>query len=106
MRDCATPNSLCQSACARTQACGGTPLQADPEELAHPRRQIEGGNVAGHAEQLHAEERHDVADDDPDQEHLSWDPEGCSCGDLGGEDSGDPIEVEFGCRALGRYETQ
>jgi len=25
-------------------------LQADPQELAHPPRQIEGGNVAGHGE--------------------------------------------------------
>jgi hypothetical protein len=41
-------------------------LQADPEELAHPRRQIESGNLAGHVEQLQPEERHDVADDDYD----------------------------------------
>ena len=27
----------------------GRPLQADPKELPHSRRQIEGGNVAGHA---------------------------------------------------------
>jgi hypothetical protein len=41
-------------------------LQADPEELPHPRRRVEGGNVAGHVEQLQAKERHDVADDDYD----------------------------------------
>jgi hypothetical protein len=29
-------------------------LQADPEKLPHPRRQIEGGNVAGHVEQFRA----------------------------------------------------
>ena len=38
-------------------------LEADPEELPHPRRQIEGGNVAGHVEQIRAEERQDVGDD-------------------------------------------
>jgi hypothetical protein len=48
-------------------------LQADPEELPYPGRQIEGGDVAGHAEQLQAEEWHDVADDDPDQEGLGRD---------------------------------
>jgi hypothetical protein len=31
--------------------------KAGPEELPHPRRQIEGGNVAGHAGQFQAEER-------------------------------------------------
>jgi hypothetical protein len=30
--------------------CGGRSLQADPEELPHPRRQIEGGYSAGHVE--------------------------------------------------------
>ena len=39
-------------------------LQADPEELPHPRRQVEGGNIAGHSEQFQAEQRHEVADDD------------------------------------------
>jgi hypothetical protein len=38
-------------------------LQADPEELRHPRRQIVGGNVTSHVEQLQAEERHDLVDD-------------------------------------------
>jgi hypothetical protein len=42
------------------------PLQVHPEELPHPRRQVEGGHVAGHVKQLQAEERHDVADDDHD----------------------------------------
>ena len=42
------------------------PLQTDPEELPDRCRQIEGGKVAGHVEQLQAKERHDVADDDPD----------------------------------------
>jgi hypothetical protein len=28
------------------------PLQTDPEELPHSRRQIEGGNAAGHVEQF------------------------------------------------------
>jgi hypothetical protein len=37
-------------------------LQADAEEVPHPRRQIEGGHVAGHVEQFQAEERHDVAE--------------------------------------------
>jgi hypothetical protein len=37
--------------------CQWRPLQANPEELPHPRRQIEGGNVAGHAGQFQAEER-------------------------------------------------
>jgi hypothetical protein len=32
-------------------------LQADPEELPHPRGQIEGGNAAGHVEQFQSEER-------------------------------------------------
>ena len=41
-------------------------LQADPELLPHPRRQVEGGHVAGHAEEFQAEERHHVADDDHD----------------------------------------
>ena len=41
---------------------GARPLQADPEELPHPRRQIEGGNVAGHVEHPKAEPRHRVAD--------------------------------------------
>jgi hypothetical protein len=41
-------------------------LQADPEDLTHTRRQIEGGYIAGHVEQLQAEERQDVADDDYD----------------------------------------
>ena len=64
------------------------PLQDDPEELRHPRRQIEGGHVAGHVEQLQAEERHYVADDDPNQDDLSRDPQGCACGDpRGGRDS-------------------
>ena len=26
-------------------------LKADPEEVSHPRRQIEGGNVSGHVEE-------------------------------------------------------
>jgi hypothetical protein len=39
-------------------------LQANPEELPHPRRQVEGGNIAGHSEQFQAEQRHEVADDD------------------------------------------
>jgi hypothetical protein len=33
-------------------------LQADPEQMPHPRREIEGGHVAGHVEQFQAEERH------------------------------------------------
>ena len=53
----------------------GRRLQTDPEEVLHPRRQIEGGNVARHVEQLQAEVRHDVADDDYDQEHLRRDPQ-------------------------------
>src|ERR1700693_3020652 len=46
------------------------PLQADPEEPPHPRGQIEGGNVAGRVEEFQAEEGHDVADDDHDQQGL------------------------------------
>jgi hypothetical protein len=38
------------------------PLQADPEELRHPRRHVEGGNVSGHVEQPEAEPGHNVAD--------------------------------------------
>ena len=38
-------------------------LQADPEELPHARRQVEGGHVVGHVEQLQTEERHYVAND-------------------------------------------
>jgi hypothetical protein len=41
-------------------------LQIDPEELPDPRRQIEGGNIAGYVEQLQAEEWHYVADDHQD----------------------------------------
>ena len=39
-------------------------LQADPKELPEPRRQIEGGDIAGHVEQFQAKKLHDVADDD------------------------------------------
>jgi hypothetical protein len=78
-------------------------LQAHPEELRHPSRQIEGCNVAGHVEQLQAKERHDVAYDDYDQEHLRRDPEGCARRDLGGQDIGDLSAVEFGHVALGQY---
>jgi hypothetical protein len=42
------------------------PLQANPEKLPYPRRQIEVGDPAGHVEKFQAEERHHVADDDPD----------------------------------------
>jgi hypothetical protein len=35
------------------------PLQAHPKELPHPRRQVEGGHVASHFEQLQAEKRYD-----------------------------------------------
>ena len=63
------------------------PLQAHPEELPHPRRQIEVGHPAGHVEQLQAEERHDVADDDPDQDDLGRDAQGCARGDLGGQET-------------------
>jgi len=49
------------------------PLQADPEKLTHPRRQVEGGNIARHAEQIRAKPGHEVADNDPDQEHLGRD---------------------------------
>jgi hypothetical protein len=66
-------------------------LHADPEELPHPRRQVGGGHVAGHVEQIRGKPRHDVADDDPDQEALRRDAQGCTGGDLGGEDSRDPI---------------
>ena len=57
-------------------------LEADPEELRRPRRQVEGGYVAGHVEQLQAEERHDVPNDDYDQEPLRGDPQGRTCRDL------------------------
>ena len=52
------------------------PLQTDPKELPHPRRQIEVGEPAGHAEQFQAEERHYVANDDPDQESPGCDARG------------------------------
>ena len=44
----------------------GAPVYAHPEEVRHPRRQIEHGDLAGQVEQLQAEEQHDVADDDHD----------------------------------------
>jgi hypothetical protein len=53
-------------------------LQAEPEELPDPRRQGDGGNVAGHAEQLQAEKRHYVADDDHHQEDVSGNRQGVS----------------------------
>ena len=37
-------------------------LQGDPEKLPDPRRQVEGGNLAGHDEEPQAEPGHDVAD--------------------------------------------
>jgi hypothetical protein len=40
--------------------CQGRPLQAAPEKLPHPRRQIEGGDPAGHVEQIRAEPGHHV----------------------------------------------
>jgi hypothetical protein len=51
-------------------------LQAHPKELPHPRRQVEVGDPAGHVKQAQAEERHDVADDDPDEEDLGGDTQG------------------------------
>jgi hypothetical protein len=38
----------------------------DPAEVAHSALQVEGGKIAGHAGQLQADERHDVANDDRD----------------------------------------
>src|SRR5271168_776312 len=68
-------------------------LEADPEELPHPRRQIEGRHAAGHVEQIRAEPGHDVAYDDHDQKRLCPDPQGRACGNLGGEYSGDPMAI-------------
>ena len=48
-------------------------LQAHPEKLRHPRRQVEVGHIAGHVEPFEAKERHHVPDDDPDQEGLGGD---------------------------------
>src|SRR5262249_32108829 len=73
-----------------------SPLQASPEEVPHLRRQVEVGNVAAHVEQFQAEERHDVADDDHDQEDLGRDAQDCARGDLRSEDGGYPGTVEFG----------
>jgi hypothetical protein len=42
-----------------------------------------------------AEERHHVADDDPDQEGLGRDARGRARGDLSGEDGGDPMPDPF-----------
>lgn len=61
--------------------------------MPHPRRQIEGGNVAGHVEQLQAKERHDVADDDYDQDGLGRDPQGGTAATWSSEESGDPVAI-------------
>jgi hypothetical protein len=68
-------------------------LHAHPKELPHPRRQVEAGHGFGHVEQLQAKERHHVADDDSDQEHLGRKAQGCARGDLGSEEGGDPVPV-------------
>jgi hypothetical protein len=60
-------------------------LQAHPEKLPHPRRQVEVGDPASHVEQFQAEERHHMADDDPDQEDLSRDAQGRAGSELGGQ---------------------
>jgi hypothetical protein len=78
---------------AQRSALSAAALQAHPEELPHPRRQIEVGHPAGHVNQFQAEERDHVADDDPDQEDLGRDAQGRARGNLGGEDGGDPMAV-------------
>jgi hypothetical protein len=74
-------NEMSAAAAGAYRAVGSQPisapapsLQGDPEELPHPCRQLEGGNVAGHVEQFHAKERHEVADDDHDLECLCCNP--------------------------------
>jgi hypothetical protein len=68
---------------SRLRAAGRLILRADPEEVPHSRRQVKGGHVAGHVEQFEAEERHDAADNDPDQEYLGRDTQGRASGNLG-----------------------
>ena len=55
--------------------------------MPHPRRQVEGGHVAGHVEQFQPEERHDVADDNPDQEAVGRNAVGHARDDLGGQET-------------------
>jgi hypothetical protein len=69
MRDFVAPNCGCRRLGRSVRGavdCDCPVLQADPKELSHPRRQVEGGKVSGHVEQLQTKERHDVADD-PDR---------------------------------------
>jgi hypothetical protein len=66
MSGCAAPFKPANHLGARSARRTRRFLLANPQELPHPRRQVEGGNVARHVEQLQTEERHDIADDDHD----------------------------------------
>jgi hypothetical protein len=70
-------------------------LQADPEQMPHPRREIEGSYVAGHAQQVSTNPGHDILDDHHHEEDLGGDARGRSRDDLGGQDRRDPGAVEF-----------
>ena len=81
-------------------------LHTDLQELPHLRRQIEGGNIAGHAEQLETEDRNDVADD-YGQKRLSCYALGRACPcrrDLraGQARLGDKADVDAGARNRSR----
>jgi hypothetical protein len=81
-------------------------LQADPEELSHSRRQIEGGNIAGHVEQISAEQGQDVTDDAHGQEPLGRNSEYRAQCDLGRKDKSDPDALEASHSSLGRNKPQ